>query len=209
MTKTPDEIKKGLECCATVKVGGVCPFDCPLQPLCASGDDGAVQREILALIQQLQQNNAQLAIDKAILAAENAEKDARIRVLESRNNALYHTILGVMHFVDKWLDVPAYDPDEDLHGTTAIGRASQARETTLQAIEQLEAERDAAVADIRLAFTSYVGTCQTCKHGENQVDCIEPLRCGNCENEKCKCQSCDSYDSNWEWRGVQKEDGDA
>lgn len=73
-------------------------------------------------------------------------------------------------------------------------------------IQQLEAERDAAVADIRLAFTSYVGTCQTCKHGENQVDCIEPLRCGNCENEKCKCQSCDSYDSNWEWRGVQKEE---
>lgn len=73
-------------------------------------------------------------------------------------------------------------------------------------IWQLEAERDAAVADIRLAFTSYVGTCQTCKHGENQADCIEPLRCGNCENEKCKCQSCDSYDSNWEWRGVQKEE---
>lgn len=74
-------------------------------------------------------------------------------------------------------------------------------------IHQLEAERDAAVADIRLAFTSYVGACQTCKHGENQVDCIEPIRCPDCENEKCKCQSCDGDFRNWEWRGAQKEDG--
>lgn len=28
-------------------------------------------------------------------------------------------------------------------------------------IKQLEAERDAAVVDIRLAFTSYVGACQS------------------------------------------------
>ena len=76
----------------------------------------------------------------------------------------------------------------------------------LDCIQYLEAERDAAVADIRFAFTSYVGACQTCKHGENQVDCIEPLRCQNCENGKCKCQSCDSDYSNWEWRGVQKEE---
>lgn len=73
-------------------------------------------------------------------------------------------------------------------------------------IQQLEAERDAAVEDIRFAYTSYVGACQTCKHGKAQVDCIEPLRCDNCENEKCKCQSCDSNYSNWEWRGVQKEE---
>ena len=42
--------------------------------------------------------------------------------------------------------------------------------------------------------------------GKAQVDCIEPLRCENCENEKCKCQSCDSNYRNWEWRGVQKEE---
>lgn len=71
---------------------------------------------------------------------------------------------------------------------------------------QMKAERDAAVADIRFAFTSYVGACQTCKHGENQVDCIEPIRCPDCENEKCKCQSCDGDFRNWEWRGVQKEE---
>ena len=86
------------------------------------------------------------------------------------------------------------------------GRCDGTLETdAMTYIVQLEAERDAAVADIRLAFTSYVGACQTCKHGENQVDCIEPIRCPDCENEKCKCQSCDGDFRNWEWRGVQKE----
>ena len=52
--KTPDEIKKGLDCCMAVQVGGPCPGECPLLDLCKSGDDGAVQREIFALIQQLE-----------------------------------------------------------------------------------------------------------------------------------------------------------
>lgn len=117
--KTPDEIKKGLECCARV---GYC-YQCPYQEECFHPSDDACP----------------------------------------------------MH-----MDALAY-------------------------IKQLEAERDAAVIDIRFAFTSYVGACQTCKHGKAQVDCIEPLICENCENEQCKCQSCDSNFRNWEWRGVQKE----
>ena len=76
-------------------------------------------------------------------------------------------------------------------------------------IQQLEAERDAAVADVRLAYTSYVGACQTCKHVKDQVDCDNPLGCGHCGEEKCKCNTCDNDYSNWEWRGVQKEDGNA
>ena len=76
----------------------------------------------------------------------------------------------------------------------------------LKKVEQFQAERDAAVADIRLAFTSYVGACQTCKHVKGQVDCDNPLGCGHCGEEKCKCNSCDNDYSNWEWRGVQKEE---
>jgi len=169
--KTPDEIKKGLECCnRTFDACHKCPYD--------TVDEGwgctvAKNADALALIKQLE--------------AENAEKDEKIRVLESRNNAMYHTILGVMHFVDKWLDVPAYDPDEDLNGTTAIGRASQAREITLQAIEQLEAERDAAVADLK----SY-RCCHGCKH--LGVGFNEP------------CLHCDFENNCFEWRGVQKEE---
>lgn len=109
---------------------------------------------------------------------------------------------------EPYLTPLAYKTLEELFADAlALIRQLEAQNAEKDArIKQLEAERDAAVADIRLAFTSYVGTCQTCKHGENQADCIEPIRCGNCENEKCKCQSCDSYDSNWEWRGVQKEE---
>jgi len=168
--KTPDEIKKGLECCIEMCNSESCPYwensDCTT----------SVRNDALALIKQLQ--------------AENAEKAERIRVLESRNNALYHTILGVMHFVDKWLDCPAYDPDEDLNGTTAIGRASQAREITLQAIEHLEAERDAAVEALKNG-----DVCESCKHF------------GTLMNEE-PCAWCSSLHSNFEWRGVQKEGSD-
>lgn len=72
-------------------------------------------------------------------------------------------------------------------------------------IQQLEAERDAAIADIRLAYESYVGRCETCKHVERQVDCDEPEGCGLCRVEDCLCRSCGEDDCNWEWRGVQKE----
>ena len=152
--KSPDEIKKGLDCCAdgNIVCAGNCVFDDDIKlgyPDCVK----LLMTNALALIQRLEADNAQQA-----------------RCIENMTDKLNAA------------------NDE---------------------MAKLQAERDAAVADIRLAFTSYVGTCRTCKHGKNQVDCIEPLRCGNCENEKCKCQSCDSYDSNWQWRGVQKEESDA
>ena len=150
MNKTPNEIKKGLECC-TVPLCAECPYD--NEPSCV-----AKNADALALIQQL----------------------------ESRNNTLYHTILGVMHFVDKWLDVPAYDPDKDANGSDAVARASQAREVALKAIEQLEAERDAAVNALRQQG------CAFCVHRDN-------------ESWEAPCRyCCDS--GHWQWRGVQKEE---
>lgn len=136
----------------------------------------------------------------------------------------YLSIKDVARKLDAWEDGIPYDYVEDA-AADALSLIQQLQDDNAQQarcienmtdklnamndeVAKLQAERDAAVADIRLAFTSYVGTCRTCKHGENQTDCIEPLRCGNCENEKCKCQSCDIYDSNWEWRGVQKEESD-
>lgn len=76
----------------------------------------------------------------------------------------------------------------------------------LEKIEQLQAERDAAVADIHLAYTSYVGACQTCMHAKNQYDCDSAVGCAHCTDEKCVCQSCDNDYCNWQWRGVQKEE---
>ena len=66
--KTPEEIKKGLECCITDNCK-----ECPYYPLYeVFGCKLARAKDALALIQQLAQSNAQLAIGKAILAAENA-----------------------------------------------------------------------------------------------------------------------------------------
>lgn len=80
---------------------------------------------------------------------------AYTRQLEERNSNLEYTLLGVMHSVDKWLDVEPYDFDKD-DGTVAATRASNAREVALKAIEkaqsdlaQAERERDAAVAEIK------------------------------------------------------------
>ena len=110
--------------------------------------------------------------------------------LEARNNAMYSTILSVMYFVDKWLDCPDYDPDADLNGVDAVQRAVKAREIALQAIEQLEAERDAAVKDLKTAKR-----CKVCKH-----DHIKEM------DEPCFSCSCCFGVNNFEWRGVQKEE---
>lgn len=67
MTKTPDEIKKGLECCQKDECFGErenCPYTADPN-LCV----GVMCGDVLAFIQQLQ--------------AENAEKDERIQQLEA------------------------------------------------------------------------------------------------------------------------------
>ena len=66
--KSPDEIKKGLECCAASYAD--CHKECPYKRDC---DGSQILKDALALIQQLQ--------------AENAEKDARIRQLEAERDA--------------------------------------------------------------------------------------------------------------------------
>lgn len=66
----------------------------------------------------------------------------------------------------------------------------------LKKIEQLQAERDAAVADVKsLCATNYFSGnyCAYCKHNEPDGQCHHP---------------CAPYtkDWGWEWRGVQKEE---
>lgn len=59
MQKTPDEIKKGLECCGA---GNHCKGYCPYDGRSASieGCTSRLSRDALSLIQQLQAENAQL-----------------------------------------------------------------------------------------------------------------------------------------------------
>lgn len=119
MTRTPDEIKKGLECC--MDHDGTCE-DCPyVDRECRAFEQLA--GDALALIQQLQAQNAEL----------------------------------------------------------------------LKKVEQLQAERDAAVSDLLIG-----PTCETCKHknkGFNDSPC-----------DACVENTFDHNGLQWEWRGVQKED---
>lgn len=71
----------------------------------------------------------------------------------------------------------------------------------------LEAERDAAVEDIKEAHDSYC-ECVTCKNYRINADCQEPpdTFCPNCSHDNCPCKGCSSNLENWQWRGVQKEE---
>lgn len=71
MPKTPDDVKKGLECCGKgFTWDETCGTGCPYQGRYITGCSVEISADALALIQQLQ--------------AENAEKDARIQQLEER-----------------------------------------------------------------------------------------------------------------------------
>ena len=169
MTKTPDDIKKGLECCSTPRNEEPCR-QCPYAPNNGYCVD-KMSRDAFYLIQQLQ--------------AENAEKDARIQQLEKR----------VIHL-------------EALNQSnlTTITMQERTRARLQERISQLEAERDAAVADILYAASVYLGECNTCKNGEVCAACKRQDACDECPNSKCMCSGCGAGRSNWQWRGVQKEE---
>ena len=120
--KTPDDVKNWLECCKEDECFGDrenCPYTADPK-LCV----GVMCADTLALIQQLQ--------------AQNAEQAERIK--------------------------------------------------------QLEAERDAAVADL-----AHVKDCDTCKYDDA---CLTGKKdCFGCREKSCPCMTCQ-----YEWRGVQKEE---
>lgn len=72
----------------------------------------------------------------------------------------------------------------------AAGRALKMEER----VQQLEAERDAAVADL-----AHVKDCDTCKYDNA---CLTGKKdCFGCHAKSCPCLICQ-----YEWRGVQKEE---
>lgn len=166
--KTPEEIKKGLDNCLPRWNGKKLTVRC---------DDCAYNGE-------------------GLWCRNNLFKDAvaYIRKLEERNSKLEYTLLGVMHSVDKWLDVEPYDFDKD-DGTVAATRASNAREVALKAIEkahanlaQVERERDAAVE------LAGVRGCDTCEH-RDLLSVEEPCN-------TCIMFSEGKYLPKWQWRGI-------
>lgn len=56
-----------------------------------------------------------------------------IKKLKKENENLHYTLVGVMHFIDKWLDGKELEDDE-------VNRAITMREKTLKIIENLQDE---------------------------------------------------------------------
>lgn len=131
--KSPDESKKGLECCANSGACVTCPYDKRDFPRCVARKS----RDALALIQQYEADKQQL---EGLLTHMNQLRDA------------------------------------------AAGRALKMEDR----VHQLEAERDAAVAELKNNRI-----CQKCKHFN--IGWNEP------------CLHCDGENNCFEWRGVQKE----
>lgn len=152
MTRTPDEIKKGLECCGTGDFGNHkdCPYDIS-EPKCMQN----LLVDALALIQQLEVDKQQL---EGLLTHMNQLRDA------------------------------------------AAGRALKMEER----VRQLEAERDAALADFKLYRERNIKgecgvyACDLCKIS-GKYEQWEELKCP---------KGCMGIE-HWQWRGVQKEDGNA
>lgn len=133
--------------------------------------------------------------------------------LSEKNEQLEYALVGVMHFVDKWLDdIEPYCSIDDPSGQIAIDRAAEARRITLKHIEDLtremyrrgqelsevQRERNAAVEELK----EYL-TCHGCV---NDDFCKKDYpMCDGCALEKCPCHSCTGL-SNWQWCGVKEEE---
>ena len=133
MWKTPEETKKGLECCYSAVEPIMRCEQCPYygSVVCKMH----LHTDALAFIQQLQ--------------AENAQQARCIENMTDKLNAMN---------------------DE---------------------VAKLQAERDAAVADLMV-----IQECSTCKYDPDDPMEDRPNVCYECCTTKC----------NYEWRGVQKED---
>ena len=74
------------------------------------------------------------------------------------------------------------------------------RDNLKEKLERVTAERDAAIADLKI-----LADCDYCKY-----DCknYEEDDCRFCSEKKCKCRTCKDG-SSWEWRGLVAENATA
>lgn len=157
--KSPDEIKKGLECCRNL-------WDCKNKdcPYLGDGCYPKLHEDIKTRMEQLEFQNGELLKMVEMLKAEIEEYE------ESADKCCYESQCNA-----------------ELNKLEAL--CKRLRDEN----EQLEAERDALVADIRMEG----GLCSICKYADNMA-----------HSESCR--DCNvlvlSDHSNWEWRGVQKEE---
>ena len=161
--KTPDEIKKWLD--EEIPVHYHIDGEPRLTPRLLM-DMQWLHKDALALIQQLQDDNA--------------EKDKSMQQLERSLSFACDLADG--------LKAATVKQQQDLYVSEERNRQLETQNAELlEKVEQLQAERDAAVKSLR-------GRCFECKHNKTSV---------------CLICSKDKELKYWQWRGVQKEDGNA
>ena len=122
-----------------------------------------------AEISAAENENARLSKRVKELEAQNAELSGKIGQLEANNKLLQDA-------VDQWEFVAA--------SPGAVEDMARENAELLEKVEQLQAERDAAVKSLR-------GRCFECKHNKTSV---------------CLICSKDKELKYWQWRGVTKEE---
>ena len=167
--KTPDEIKKGLEFC----IESTCEPCCPYGNAANCNFAIYLLGDALAYIRQLETDKQQL---EGMLHHMNQLRDAaagralkmegRVHQLEAENEKLTDDLMAECQITKEQLD----------------------------RIQQLEAERDAAVADLKEVVNGK-GSCFACKWHKD----------GQCNDPEYKTV-CGFHEDKWEWRGVQKEE---
>ena len=159
MTNTPDEIKKGLECCCDL-MGVMCPY-CPYAE---DGDASETCREemagdSLALIQQLEKRVIHLeALNQSDLTTITMQERTRARFQEriSQLESDKQQLEGMLAHMNQLRDA-------------AAGRALEMEER----VHQLEAERDAMMQDMNRS-------CFICKHFDTGIGRLNAV-CAECE----------------------------
>ena len=141
MTRTPDEIKKGLECCSNVNF--VCNEECPYYKSLSEGEDCCLKKnaDALAFIQQLQDDNA--------------EKDKSMQQLERS--------LSFARDLADGLKAATVKQEQELYVSEERNRQLETQNAELSGkIGQLQAERDAAVNDLE-NVCKLMSICNACK----------------------------------------------
>ena len=74
-----------------------------------------------------------------------------------------------------------------------LDKAAEAIERLTAENAKAEAERDAAIADLKIS-----SGCTSCKY-----HCSDTIFCRDCtKKQNCKCMRCSLGLPNWEWRGL-------
>ena len=98
----------------------------------------------------------------------------------------------------------------DLAGRLAVENAELRKEVNLRgnAIRtaqrkqaEAEAERDAAIVDLRI-FAGCAACKHCCNHRRDHQESLLLTCCDCAKKQNCKCGSCSLGRSNWDWRGL-------